>query len=198
LITIFLLLYPILPVGLLLFYHSRRVRALFERDGSGSTALEEKPLPHLVLGGLLVFFLLALHLPLLFNGTFPLFGRFLFDFNGLLATLLAILILIVIAWGVFKGRRWAWWSALFYLIFMILSATTTFVATAPADLFGGMQLAETEREILAGVPLQNVHLLLLFVPPLLVTLALLLLWRRDFGLGRGGRIAAGQGEAETA
>jgi hypothetical protein len=198
LLTIFLLIYPIVPVGLLLFYRSRRVRTLLERDGSGSAALEDKPLSHLVLGGLLLFFTLALHLPLLFNGAFPLFGRFLFDFNGLLATQLAILVLIVIAWGVFKGRRWAWWSALFYLTFMILSATTTFLATVPADLFAGMQLAETEREILAGVPLRNFHLLLLFVPPLLVTLALLLVWRRDFGLGNSEKVAAGQGEAEIA
>jgi hypothetical protein len=33
------------------------------------------------------------------------------------------------------------------------------------------------------VPLRSYHLLLLFVPPLLLTLALLLAWRRDFGLG---------------
>lgn len=44
-----------------------------------------------------------------------------------------------------------------------------------------MHLAEMEREILEDVPLQSYHLLLLLVPPLLVTLALLLAWRRDFG-----------------
>jgi hypothetical protein len=182
LIVIFLLLYPILPIGLLLFYRSRRVRVALERDGSGSAALESKPLAHLVLGSLLTFYVLALHLPLLFNGAFPLFGRFLFDFNGLLVSQLAILVLIVVTWGVFRGRRWAWWGAVLYLAWMILSAATTFLARTPADLFAGMHLAETEREILRNVPLQGVHLLLLFVAPLLVTLVLLIAWRRQFGL----------------
>jgi hypothetical protein len=44
-----------------------------------------------------------------------------------------------------------------------------------------LHLAETEREILRNVPLQGAHLLLLFVPPLLVTLALFIAWRRQFG-----------------
>jgi len=80
------------------------------------------------------------------------------------------------------GRRWAWWSALIYLSVIILSATTTFQTTTPADLFAGLHLAQTEREIVRDVPLQSYHLLLPFVPPLLFTLALLLAWRRDFGL----------------
>jgi hypothetical protein len=197
LIVIFLLFYPLLPIGLLLFYRSRRVRAILERDGSGPAALEDKPMAYLVLGSLLTFFVLALHLPLLFNGAFPLFGRFLFDFNGLLATQLAILALIVITWGVFRGRRWAWWAALFYLALMILSATATFLATTPADLFAGMHLAETEREILRDVPLQSIHLLLLFVSPLLVTLALLIAWRRQFGRVTGERAKDQQAEPDA-
>jgi len=192
LIVIFLLLYPILPVGLLLFYRSRRVRLLFERDGSGSAALDEKPMPRLILGSLMAFFVLFLHLPLLFNGAFPLFGRYLFDFEGLLVTQLAIVILIVVAWGVFRGRPWAWWGALFYLVIIILSATVTFLVTTPTDLFAGMHLAEMEREILQNVPLQSVHLLLLFAPPLLVTMALLIAWRREFGLGKRGKTRSGQ------
>jgi hypothetical protein len=66
---------------------------------------------------------------------------------------------------------------------MILSATATFLSTTPADLFAGMHLADTEREILGNVPLQSYQLLLFFIPPLLVTLALLIAWRRAFGLG---------------
>ncbi len=65
---------------------------------------------------------------------------------------------------------------------MIVSAAATFLATTPVDLFAGMHLAETEREIVRDVPLRGAHLLLLFVPPLLVTLALFIAWRRQFGL----------------
>lgn len=198
LIAIFLLLYPLLPGGLLLFYRSHRVRALFEQRGSGSAALEDKPISHLVLGSLLAFFVLFLHLPLLFNGAFPLFGRYLFDLSGLLATQMAIAALIVITWGVFRGQSWAWWAAVLYLILMILTATTTFLVTTPADLFSGMHLAEMELEILDNVPLQSYHLLLLFVPPLLVTLALLIAWRRAFGLGSGKERGPRQMESEIA
>ncbi|MFN2224471.1 MAG: hypothetical protein ACK2UH_18085 [Candidatus Promineifilaceae bacterium] len=81
------------------------------------------------------------------------------------------------------GRPWAWWAALVTLVLMILTATVTFLLTTPADLFAGMHLAETEREILANVPLQSTQLLLLFVPPLLVSLVLLIAWRREFGQG---------------
>jgi hypothetical protein len=198
LIAVFLLLYPVLPVGLLLFYRSRRVRTLFERDGSGSAAMEDKSIPRLVLGSLLAFFVVFLHLPLLFNGAFPMFGRFLFDFNGLLATQIAVLMLVVVSWGIFQGRRWAWWGAFIYLTFMILSATMTFLNTTPVDLFAGMHLAEAEQEILRAVPLQSFHLLLLFVPPLLVTLSLLLAWRQDFGLGSRDKAELGQVETKSA
>jgi hypothetical protein len=51
----------------------------------------------------------------------------------------------------------------------------------------GIHLAKMEREILRDVPLQSVHLLLLFVPLLLVTLASLFAWRRQFGLSDGGK-----------
>ncbi|MGD8855951.1 MAG: hypothetical protein PVG33_06460 [Chloroflexota bacterium] len=182
LVIIFLLLYPLLPVGLLLLYRSRRVRILFEREGSGPAVLEGKPLAHLVLSSLLAFFTLFLHGSLLFNGAFPFFGRYLFDFPGLLSTQSAILVLIVVAWGIFRGRPWAWWAALVTLVLMILTATVTFLLTTPADLFAGMHLAETEREILVNVPLQSYQLLLFFVPPLLVSLTLLIAWRREFGL----------------
>lgn len=183
LVVIFLFLYPLLPVALLFFYRSRPVRLLFEQDDLGPAALERKPMPHLVLGSLLTFFFLFLHLSLLFNGAFPLFGRYLFDLSGLLATEAAILLLALLAWGVFSGRLWAWWGALIYLMLTILSAATTFLVTTPADLFAGMNLAEMERDILRDIPLQGSHLLLFFIPPLLVTLALLIAWRRKFGLG---------------
>jgi hypothetical protein len=182
LVVIFLLLYPLLPAGLQLFYRSRRVRTVFELEGSGSTALDDKPMPRLVLCSLLAFFALFLHGLLLFNGAFPLFGRFFFGFSGLLATQLAILVLLVVAWGLFRGRPWAWWAALIMLAFLILTATTTFLATTPADLFAGIHLAEMEREILANIPFQSYQLLLFFAPPLLVTLILLIVWRRDFAL----------------
>lgn len=181
LVVIFLLLYPLLPVGLRLFYRSVRVRTLFEQQGSGLAALEDKPMPHLVLGSLLAFFALFLHLPLIFNGAFPLFGRYLFNASGLLATQLAILVLIVVAWGIIRGRPWAWWGALLALAVLILSAAVTVLATTPTDLFAGMHLAEMEREILANVPLQSYQPLLFFVSPLLISLILLVAWRQEFG-----------------
>ena len=54
------------------------------------------------------------------------------------------------------GRPWAWWAALVTLVLMILTATVTFLLTTPADLFAGMHLAETEREILANVPTRDI------------------------------------------
>jgi len=114
---------------------------------------------------------------MLFFGIFPLFGRYLFGFQALLALDIAVVLLIGLVWGFFRRRMWAWWGAIIYLASMIISATITFLAVEPLAIFRGMGLTGLEWEVVQNVPLEGIHLVFLFVLPLVVTLVVLITTR---------------------
>lgn len=165
----FLLLYPVLPIALIRLYRSHNFRAAFDSRGAGSNWIDRTPLPVLVLGTLLILFLMALHVPTLFNGAFPLFGRFLFELEGMLALDVSIMALGLLAWGVLTGREWAWWGTAGFLALMALSSIITFLATSPQELLANMRFAGLEMDALRNVPLKGYHLVFLVSLPLCAT-----------------------------
>lgn len=183
LILAFLLLYPVLPLILLRFYRGRAVKEIFSLSGHGRDWTERLPRRVQVTGSLLIFFILALHFPMLFIGIFPLFGRYLFGFQALIALDIAVILLVGLTWGYFGRRMWAWWGAVVYLVFMITSTTITFLTVEPLAIFRGMGLSGLEWEIVQNVPLEGIHLVFLFVLPLVVTLVVLVTTRRQMGAG---------------
>ena len=76
--------YLLIPGLLIRFYRSRNVRLTFETKDPKSYWTEKLPLPVLVLCSLFLFYAIALHIPIFFNGIFPLFGVLLFDIQGIL------------------------------------------------------------------------------------------------------------------
>lgn len=84
------------------FYRSRDVRLTFETRDSKSTWIDDLPQPVLVLGALLLFYIVVLHIPIFFSGIFPFFGLLLVDLAGILMIDVTIFCLAGLTWGVLK------------------------------------------------------------------------------------------------
>jgi hypothetical protein len=176
--------YFAVPGLLLRFYQSRDVRLTFEARDPRPCGLEELPIPRLVLCCLYLFYAIALHVPIFFNGLFPVFGAFLFGLQGIRALDLSIALLVLFAWGTLRGRPWAWWGALITVGLLTVSTTLTFVQVNYLELLHSLRFAPTEIEALDGIPLQGWHLAVFFGLPLLATLGAIVLSKRHFSTAR--------------
>ena len=172
--------YPLAPALLLRFYRGDHVRRTFAAGETDGSWLERLPMPVLVLGLLFSFYALVLHIPLLFNGLFPLFGAWLSGLEGFVALAFAILSLTFLAWGIWQQRAWAWWGMLAYVALLTASALVTLLGTSLIEMVAAVNLPPTELEIVQGVPIRGVHLAAFVGLPLILTLVALLLSRRHY------------------
>lgn len=172
--------YLTVPALLIRFYESRDTRQTFEARDARVYTIERLPMPVLVLGVLFIVYVVFMHVPLFFNGLFPLFGVWLSDKQGFFALDIAIVSLACLTWGVLRQRMWAWWGSVAYFGLLTVSAVVTLARSSFAEILASMRLPPAEMEMLKGVPLQGIH----FVPfvglPLLITLGVILLSRRHF------------------
>jgi len=172
--------YLAVPGLLIRFYRSRNVRLTFETKDPKSCGIERLPMPILVSCSLYLFYAIVLHIPIFFNGIFPLFGVFLFDMQGILMLDVSIALLVCLIWGTLKSRTWAWWGALTYFGLMAFSTIFTFLKSSYSDILSGMKFPPTEMGPLEGVPLQGFHLAAFFGIPLLATSGVIILSKRHF------------------
>jgi hypothetical protein len=172
--------YLTIPALLIRFYKSRDIRQTFEARDARSYAIERLPMPVLVLAVLFIFYVVFMHVPLFFNGLFPLFGVWSSDMLGFFALDIAIVSLVCLTWGVLRQRMWAWWGSVVYFGSLTVSAIVTLARSSFAEMLAPVQLPLAEMKMLKAVPLQGVH----FVPfvgiPLLITLGVILLSKRHF------------------
>ena len=175
--------YLVLPAVMIRFYQSRNVRLTFEAKDPNSYWIEALPMPILVLGALDLFSIVMLHIPILFNGLFPLMGRFASGLKGIELLTASIAVLIGLTWGTFGQRRWAWWGSLAYSALMTTSLLVTLLRSNWADLLRALQVPSREVEMLDGLPIQGYHLAILIGIPLLITLGVIV-WARPYYGGR--------------
>jgi multisubunit Na+/H+ antiporter MnhE subunit len=172
--------YLVVPGLLIRFYRSRNARLTFESKDPGSNWTEKVPIPILVLCSLYLFYSIALHVPIFFNGVFPLFGTFLSGLQGILLLDVSIVYLVFMAWSTFRLRTWAWWGSLIYFGVMTLSSITTLLKSSYAEILAVLNFPPSEIEFLDGVPIQGYHLAVFVGIPLLLTLGAIVLSRRYF------------------
>jgi hypothetical protein len=172
--------YLVIPGVLIRFYQSRDVRLTFEARDPDSYWVEKLPMPILVLGSLDLFYAVVLHIPILFNGIFPLFGRFSTGMQGILLNDLAITCLLCLAWGTLGRRAWAWWGSLVYFASLTLSWLVTLFRASYADILSLLRFPPAEMKFLGGLPVQGYHFAVLIGAPLLITLGVIILAKRHF------------------
>ena len=170
--------YFVLPWLLLRFYGSRDCILTFESRDPNSHWLESLPLPFLVLAMLYGFYAVFLHIAILLNGIFPLFGRFVYGLPGAVLIDATIWALVLLAWGTLRRWRWAWWGALVLIGGLAVSTIWTLWQTTYAELLAGLEFPPAELDFLADVPAQGWHLALFLGLPLVATVGLILYARR--------------------
>lgn len=171
----------LLARGLLIpFYRSQNVRRIFEAKDANSYWIESLPIPVLVLAVLFAFYAIAMHVPLFFNGVFPLFGIWLSDIQGVVALDISIAGLAFLTLGLLRRRAWAWWGSVGYFGLLTFSSVATLVQSSLSEILSVLRLLPTEAGILEGVPLQGAHLAALIGIPLIVTLGVIVVSRRYF------------------
>jgi hypothetical protein len=178
----FFLMYPIMPILFIKFYRHRNIQYSFQEQSPGWEWIDQLSEPTLILTSLVISIILALQVPLLFNGIFPLFGRFAFELEGFLLLDLSILFLGCMLWGIVRLKKWAWWGNLIYLLLMLISATTTFLSVDPTSILEDLKLPAFEMEIFKNVPLQGYHFALMLGLPLLITLIFQIASRKDYSM----------------
>ncbi len=178
--------YFLVPGLLIAFYRSISVRDTFERQDPRSYWTEQIPLPVLTLCAVFVCYLLVLHMLLLFNGIFPVYGRWFSGRQGITLIDILIVCLLSLTWGTFRRRTWAWWGSLAYIGLLTVSSVWTFCTSTWQDVLSVLDLPSFEMERLGGMPLHGAHLAAAIGIPLLVTLALILHSRRHWMPGRSG------------
>ena len=174
--------YLVIPGVLIRFYQSQDVRLTFEARDPNSYRVEKLPMPILVLGSLDLFYAVVLHIPILFNGIFPLFGRFSSGLQGISFLALSIACLICLAWGTLGRRTWAWWGSLVYFGLTACSSILTLATSRYADILSNLNFPPRELAFLEGLPFQGFHFAALIGMPLLLTLGVIFLSKRHFGL----------------
>jgi hypothetical protein len=175
-----ILAYAVLPWLAIRFYNGRNVRRAFEMADRSPTAIEAVPVPILVLATLFALYILAMHLLVLFNGLFPLFGRWLTGLPGIQALACSILVLAAIGWGTLCRRRPAWCAALLYFALLTSSAVLTLVVSTYSDLLHALDFPLTEIAVLDRLPLQGYHLAAYVGLPLVLTMLLIVRSRPHF------------------
>ena len=163
--------YVVLPGVLIRFYTGDSVRHVLERDHPELTWAEALGVPMLVVVGLEVFFVIALHVLLLFNGLFPLLTGWATGLRGLALIDGAVVLLLLLVWGSLRRSRWALWGSLSYFSVMAILWIGTLLSTRWSELLGVLAFPAVERDMLSGMPLQGWHLALLVGLPLVGTLA---------------------------
>jgi len=183
--------YLALPGLLIRFYRGRNVRLTFETKDPKTYWIEELPLSALVLGSLYIFYIFALHVPILFNGVVPFFGIFLNDLQGIMLLDLMIMCLALLVWGTLKLKAWVWWGSLIYFGLVTASSIFTLARSSYADILALMKFAPIEMDALQGVPASGFHFAVLIGIPLLATCGVIVVskrhWRREYG-ERGGLV----------
>lgn len=172
--------YLVLPWLAIRFYQGRNVRGTFEACDPRPSALEARPLAILVICLLDLFFLVALHVPLLFRGLVPFFGALLGGLEGIYLIDAGVLVLGLLVWGTWNRRMWAWWGSVVYYAVLAAAWLVTFARVPYAELLAWLQFAPTEMEILSGIPLRGYEIGLFAGLPVLACLGVVLASRRHF------------------
>lgn len=172
--------YLVIPGLFVRFYRSQDVRTTLAAYDEHTYWIEQIPLSVSILATLLLLYTLVLHVLLLFNGIFPVFGVWLKGMSGIALIDVSVIGLGLIIWGLLQVQRWAWWGALIATGLLTASTIVTLVQSTMPDIMNAMNLPAAEMAFLANLQFSGIHLAVLASIPLLATLVLIMFARKCF------------------
>ncbi len=179
-ITIIPLMYPVVPAVLIWFYRKKDVELTLKSKDKKTYWLDKIPMPVLVILFLFSFYILTLKVLLLFRGIYPFFGVLLLDLKGAFIISISIMIFLLLLWGLFRLKAWAWWGSVVYFGITTVSFLLTFSIKSLSDIYPLMNFAPLEIEIFQNLPFQGLRLSIFIAVPLLTTLAIIIYSKRYF------------------
>lgn len=140
--------FVLLPGVLVLFYRSRQVKATCEARDRLPRWTDACPLPVLGLSMLMAYGGLGIiFIPIAYDPVFPLLGVLL---TGAPATMLWVVLIVVwlyVAWGLYRLKLEAWWTAVVVLAFQAISTVITFSRVDPMEMMRQMGYPEEQLEM---------------------------------------------------
>ena len=118
--------YVIVPGILVLFYGSRHVKATCERMDPQVRWTDKCPLPVLAISLMAGFWAACMLFMGFYNWALPFFGYILTGMAGAAVAIASMLLLVYVAWGVYKLNIKAWWGAVLLTIIWGVSLQVTF------------------------------------------------------------------------
>lgn len=174
----------VLPILAMRFYRSEQIRLVFVQYDTNQYWTERYPFPLLAVLLLFVIMILGLHIAIFFQSLFPFFGSILLGRPAVYLVALCILLLGILIYGTVQLKPWAWWGSVVYVSVLSVSTAWSFSRYRVYDIILMLKLPAYEMAFLGKLPLvQEVYLVGLLTPPLLMALALIVYSRRYFGYG---------------
>ena len=172
----------VLPILLLWFYGSDRIKTIFEKDTLSNVVwIEIFPGRILILLVLMSITLLGLHMLIFLQGLMPVFGALMLGRRAVHILSFCILLLGILLYGVVKLRQWAWWGTLGYFFVIALSTAMTLSQYSFYEIVGYMAVPVYEMEIIDKLTfIHDLELVGIVVVPMFVVLILLLYTKRYF------------------
>lgn len=175
--------YLVVPGLLIRLYNSRNIISTLENKDRKDYPIERVPIRILIISLLYLFYIIMLHILIMFNGIFPVFGIFVFGLEGIILLDITIFCFYLLAWGTIQRRIWAWWGSIVIVGIFTLSAVITLLKTRYLDILSGLRFPQSEIGFLAGIPIQGYHLAIMVGIPLSITWILVILSKRDYVKG---------------
>jgi hypothetical protein len=139
--------YVLLPGGFVVFYRSPDVAATCRARDTSSGWTGRCPQRLLALS--VAYALLGLSVLTMpsYNWVFPLFGRLLVGTSGASCWVAVFVVCMALAWGIHRGRPWAWWAAMATSAAAFVTTAVTFASVTPDALFAAMGPMAGQLEI---------------------------------------------------
>lgn len=176
--------YTVVPFFLMKFYKSENMKKILQLDKDKYKFIQKCPVPVWCTIILYFFYIFIFHMLLLFKGLFPFFGKWLLDFTGFIMITISILFFIVLILGTFKLKLWAWWCSVIYFSTFAVSLCTTLFLSTFSEIVRKLEFPPTETDALINIPLQGIHLCLIFGLPVIASAGAVLFSKKYFTTGR--------------
>lgn len=172
--------YMVFPWLLIRFYSGQKSGQFFEAKDTNPYWTDNIPTQILVLSILYMFYIVMLHILILFKGIFPVFGVFITGLKGIIMLDISIVFLVCLIWGTIKLRLWAWWGSVIFFGLFTLSTVLTFFKTSYLNMLSILAFPSREMEFLRVIPIEGYYLAGLAGTPLLLTCIMAILSKRYY------------------
>jgi len=172
--------YFVLPWLLIKFYNSQKSKEIFSTKEDKHYWTDNISHQLIALCLLYFFYIVVFHILILFKGIYPVFGLFVYGFDGIFLIDISIMCLAFLIWGTLRQRLWAWWGGVIFTGLFAVSTVVTFLRTSYADLLSMLSFPPAEMSILEALPVQGYHLAVLAGVPLILTWVMAILSKRCY------------------